>query len=64
MTTGISDLIINSGLKVPIPEIPIPDLAVPIAAPAQLNTVAAAQPANPKNGAKAGTNSSSTIKDL
>lgn len=33
---------INSGLKVPIPEIPIPDLAVPMAAPAELRMIAAA----------------------
>ncbi|KAH3661628.1 hypothetical protein OGAPHI_006478 [Ogataea philodendri] len=64
MTTGISDLMINSGLNVPIPEIPIPDFAVPIAAPAQLNTMAAQQPANPKNGAKAGEYSDSACVDL
>ena len=44
----------SSGLKVPIPAIPTPDLAVPMAAPAELRIMAAAQPANPKKGAKAG----------
>lgn len=34
---------ISSGLKVPIPAIPIPDLAVPMAAPAELKTMAAKQ---------------------
>ena len=51
ITTGIKDFMINSGLKVPIPAIPIPDLAVPMAAPKQESTMAAAQPANPKKGA-------------
>lgn len=40
--TGISDFMMSSGLKVPIPEIPMPDLAVPIAAPAELRMIAAA----------------------
>ncbi|KAH3677656.1 hypothetical protein OGATHE_000310 [Ogataea polymorpha] len=64
MTTGISDLMISSGLNVPIPEIPMPDLAVPIAAPAQLRTIAAQHPANPKNGANAGEYSDSNSVDL
>ena len=33
MTTGISDFMIRSDLKVPTPAIPIPDFAVPNAAP-------------------------------
>ncbi len=33
----------SSGLKVPIPAIPTPDLAVPMAAPAELRIMAAAQ---------------------
>lgn len=32
----------SSGLKVPIPAIPMPDLAVPMAAPAELRIIAAA----------------------
>ncbi|KAG7866734.1 hypothetical protein KL918_002929 [Ogataea parapolymorpha] len=42
----------------------MPDLAVPIAAPAQLRTIAAQQPANPKNGANAGEYSDSGSVDL
>lgn len=54
---------ISSGLKVPIPAIPMPLLAVPIPAPAELRTRAAAQPANPKNGANAGASSVEDIDD-
>ncbi|KAG7899536.1 hypothetical protein KL907_004888 [Ogataea polymorpha] len=42
----------------------MPDLAVPIAAPAQLRTIAAQHPANPKNGANAGEYSDSNSVDL
>lgn len=44
----------SSGLKVPIPAIPMPAFAVPYAAPIELNTIAAQIPAKPKNGAYAG----------
>lgn len=47
----------SSGLKVPIPEIPIPDLAEPNAAPTQEKIMDAAHPANPKKGAKSGVSS-------
>lgn len=57
-TTGISDFMIKSGLKVPIPAIPMPDLAEPMAAPTQEKTMEAAQPARPKKGAKRGLSSS------
>ena len=62
MTTGISDLIIISGLKVATPAIPIPLFAVPMAAPAELRINAAAHPANPKNGANHGAYSVSLVR--
>ena len=37
MTIGTIDFIIASGLKTPIVDIPIPDLAVPYAAPRSIS---------------------------
>lgn len=53
---------IKSGLNVAIPAIPIPLLAVPMAAPAELKINAAAHPANPKNGANHGAYSVSLVR--
>jgi len=44
-------LIIKSGLKTHVAQIPIPDLAVPYAAPKHVKMIAAAHPKEPKNGA-------------
>jgi hypothetical protein len=54
MTTGIRDFMIRSGLNVPTPEIPIPDLAVPYAAPIDPKIIADAIPAKEKKGANFG----------
>lgn len=52
---------IRSGLKVPTPAMPIPDFAVPYAAPAQPKIMAAAIPAMPMKGANLGANSESDM---
>ena len=50
MTTGMMDFIINSGRMTDMAAIPVPDLAVPYAAPMALNTIAEAAPKTPKKG--------------
>lgn len=60
ITTGTSDFMMRSDLKVPTPEIPMPDLAVPYAAPIDPKIIAAAIPAKEKKGANFGANSLST----
>jgi len=57
MTTGMRDFIIRSGLYVPMPAIPMPDFAVPNAAPMHPNIIANAIPAMLKKGANLGENS-------
>lgn len=61
MTTGINDLMIKSGLYCPTPAIPMPDFAVPYAAPIDPKIIAAATPAKEKNGANLGEYSLSVI---
>jgi len=45
---------INSGLKLPKPAIPMPAFEVPYAAPTVLKIIEEATPAKPKNGAYGG----------
>lgn len=52
---------IRSGLKVPTPAMPIPDFAVPYAAPAQPKIMAAAIPPIPMKGANLGASSESAM---
>lgn len=52
---------IRSGLKVPTPAMPMPDFAVPYAAPAQPKIMAAAIPAIPIKGAYLGASSESDM---
>lgn len=61
MTTGMSDFMIRSGLKVPTPAIPMPDFAVPYAAPTHPKVIAKQMPAIPMNGANFGAISDSAI---
>lgn len=51
MITGTMFFTNKSGLNTQVAQIPTPDLAVPYEAPKQVNTMAAAQPMEPKNGA-------------
>jgi hypothetical protein len=64
MTTGIKDFMIKSGRNVPTPEIPIPDFAVPYAAPIDPKIIADAIPAKEKNGANLGASSLSAILSI
>jgi len=61
MTTGINDFIMRSGLNVPTLAIPMPDFAVPYAAPRHPKIMANAMPAMPKKGANFGVNSESAM---
>jgi len=61
MTTGMSDFMIRSGLNVPTPAIPIPDFAVPYAAPIHPKVIAKQMPDIPMNGANFGVNSDSAM---
>ncbi|KAG5305029.1 hypothetical protein I7I50_05299 [Histoplasma capsulatum G186AR] len=61
ITTGINDFIIRSDRKVPTPAMPMPDLAVPYAAPIDPKTMAAQIPAIPMKGANLGASSLSAI---
>lgn len=54
MTTGMIDFIISYGRITAIAAIPVPDFAVPYAAPSALKTIAEAAPIAPKNGEYAG----------
>lgn len=51
ITTGTTFFTNKSGLVTDVAQIPTPDLAVPYEAPKHVNTMAAAQPMEPKNGA-------------
>jgi hypothetical protein len=48
MTTGIMDFMIRSGLITLMAAIPVPDFAVPYAAPNALKTTADVAPMTPK----------------
>ena len=50
LTTGMMDFMINSGLMTDMAAIPVPDLAVPYAAPRAEKTMAEVAPITPKNG--------------
>lgn len=50
LTTGMMDFMIKSGLMTDMAAIPVPDLAVPYAAPRAESAIADAAPMHPKNG--------------
>lgn len=64
MTTGMMDFMISSGLIMDMAAIPVPDFAVPYAAPKALKTMAEAAPMTPKKGAYAGASSVDILREV